>query len=41
MLKLQYFDHLMGRTNSLGKKKNDAGKDRRQRKKATGDAMIG
>ena len=39
-LKLQYFGHLMGRTNSL--EKTDAGKDQRQEEKGTTeDEMVG
>ena len=40
-LKLQYSDHLMQRTDSLGKDP-DAGKDRRQEEKGmTEDEMVG
>ena len=39
-LKLQYFGHLMGRTDSL--EKTDAGKDLRQKEKGTTeDEMVG
>ena len=39
-LKLQYFGHLMGRTDSL--EKTDAGKDQRQEEKGmTEDEMVG
>ena len=39
-VKLQYFGHLMGRTNSL--EKTDAGKDQRQEEKGTTeDEMVG
>ena len=39
-LKLQYFDHLMQRTDSLGKDP-DAGKDQRQEEKGTTeDGMV-
>ena len=39
-VKLRYFGHLMGRTNSL--KKTDAGKDQRQEEKGTTeDEMVG
>ena len=42
-LELQYFDHLMGRIDFLGKKKKpDAGKDWRQEEKwTTEDEMVG
>ena len=45
-LKLQYFGHLMQRTDSLEKtllieKDPDAGKDRRQEEKGTEDEMVG
>ena len=39
-LKLQYFVHLRRRTDSLGKDP-DAGKDKRQEKRATEDEMVG
>ena len=40
MLKLQYFDHLMRRTDSLGK--TDGGKDwRQEEKRVTEDEMVG
>ena len=40
MLKLQYFDHMMGRANSL-QKNPDAGKDGRQKeKRAAEDEMV-
>ena len=39
-VKLRYFGHLMGRTNSL--EKTDAGKDQRQEEKGTTeDEMVG
>ena len=42
MLKLQYFGHLIRRTDSLGKKHPDAGKDRMQEEKGmTEDEMVG
>ena len=38
-LKLQYFDHLMGRTDSL--ENTDAGRDWRQEKEMTEDEVVG
>ena len=40
MLKYQYFGHLIQRADSL-EKDSDAGKDRRQEKRATKDKMVG
>ena len=40
-LKLQYFGHLMQRTDSLEKKNPDAGKDCRWEKGVTEDEIVG
>ena len=42
MLKLQYFGHLMGRADSMEKKKKktDSGEDCRQEKRAAEDEMV-